>query len=67
VGTVAITRFLRPVIYQSVSDLLLPAALRDANPLELPRRLDGREVLPGSAADQTATDQTASDVDHPTN
>jgi NADP-dependent aldehyde dehydrogenase len=42
VGTAAITRFLRPVAYQSIPDALLPAALRDANPLGIPRRVDGR-------------------------
>jgi NADP-dependent aldehyde dehydrogenase len=44
VGTEAISRFLRPVTYQSVPDALLPAALRDANPWGLPRRVDGRVV-----------------------
>jgi NADP-dependent aldehyde dehydrogenase len=37
VGTTAIRRFLRPVAYQGVPDALLPPALRDANPLRLPR------------------------------
>ncbi|SDQ49194.1 aldehyde dehydrogenase (NADP(+)) [Microbacterium sp. cf332] len=41
VGTAAITRFLRPVAYQNVPDVLLPAALQDANPLGIPRRIDG--------------------------
>jgi NADP-dependent aldehyde dehydrogenase len=41
VGTAAIRRFLRPVAYQNVPDALLPAALRDANPLRLPRRVNG--------------------------
>ncbi|GIL31177.1 aldehyde dehydrogenase (NADP(+)) [Actinocatenispora comari] len=41
VGVTAIRRFLRPVAYQDVPDALLPAALRDANPLGLPRRLNG--------------------------
>lgn len=41
VGTTAITRFLRPVTYQSVPDALLPPALQDGNPLRLPRRVDG--------------------------
>jgi NADP-dependent aldehyde dehydrogenase len=35
-------RFLRPVAYQSVPDPLLPEPLRDANPLGIPRRLNGR-------------------------
>jgi len=38
VGTSAIERWLRPVAYQDVPDALLPAELRDANPLEIPRR-----------------------------
>ncbi|MFC3998255.1 aldehyde dehydrogenase (NADP(+)) [Nocardiopsis sediminis] len=42
VGSTAIRRFLRPVAYQSVPDALLPEALRDANPLGVPRRVDGR-------------------------
>jgi len=42
VGTAAISRFLRPVAYQGIPDRLLPAALRDANPLRIPRRVDGR-------------------------
>jgi alpha-ketoglutaric semialdehyde dehydrogenase len=41
VGSLAIDRFLRPVSYQDVPDALLPAALRAANPLGLPRRIDG--------------------------
>ena len=42
VGAAAIGRFLRPVAYQGVPDHLLPAPLRDANPLHLPRWVDGR-------------------------
>ena len=41
VGATAIGRFLRPVAYQGVPDPLLPAALQEANPLHLPRRVDG--------------------------
>jgi NADP-dependent aldehyde dehydrogenase len=41
VGTASIERFLRPVTYQSMPDHLLPPALRDDNPLELPRRVNG--------------------------
>lgn len=41
VGSAAINRFLRPVAYQGVPDHLLPAALRDDNPLGIPRRVDG--------------------------
>jgi NADP-dependent aldehyde dehydrogenase len=41
VGTAAIERFLRPVCYQDLPDALLPAAVRDGNPLGLPRMIDG--------------------------
>lgn len=41
VGTGAINRFLRPVCYQDLPQSLLPAALRDDNPLEIWRRRDG--------------------------
>jgi NADP-dependent aldehyde dehydrogenase len=41
VGTAAIHRFLRPVCYQGFPDGLLPAALRQANPLGLKRLIDG--------------------------
>lgn len=37
VGSLAIARFLRPVCYQNTLDALLPAELRDGNPLNLPR------------------------------
>ena len=42
VGAAAVARFLRPVAYQGVPDHFLPPALRDANPLGLPRHVDGR-------------------------
>jgi NADP-dependent aldehyde dehydrogenase len=48
VGATSIRRFLRPVAFQDVPDALLPPELRDANPLGLPRRLDGRLELPGA-------------------
>ncbi|MGK2912611.1 MAG: aldehyde dehydrogenase (NADP(+)) [Sphingobium sp.] len=41
VGSLAIARFLRPVSYQDLPQALLPEALRDGNPLGLPRRVDG--------------------------
>ncbi len=41
VGGTAIRRFLRPVVYQDYAAALLPPALRDDNPLRLPRRVDG--------------------------
>ncbi len=37
VGTLAITRFLRPVCYQDIADSLLPPALRADNPWGIPR------------------------------
>jgi alpha-ketoglutaric semialdehyde dehydrogenase len=42
VGTLAMMRFLRPVCYQDVPDALLPAALQDANPWGLTRRMEGK-------------------------
>lgn len=41
VGALSIQRFLRPVAYQNVPDALLPQELQEANPLGLPRRVDG--------------------------
>ncbi|MEW2572807.1 aldehyde dehydrogenase (NADP(+)) [Streptomyces sp. NPDC047070] len=42
VGGTAIERWLRPVAYQNAAEGLLPAELRDSNPLGLPRRYNGR-------------------------
>ncbi|MHC3390296.1 aldehyde dehydrogenase (NADP(+)) [Streptomyces lavendulocolor] len=42
VGGTAVERWLRPVTYQSTPEALLPPELRDDNPLDLPRRVDGR-------------------------
>lgn len=42
VGMTAIERFLRPVTYQGFPDGLLPEALRELNPLGLPRSVDGQ-------------------------
>ncbi|EFE70256.1 aldehyde dehydrogenase [Streptomyces viridosporus ATCC 14672] len=42
VGGTAIERWLRPVVYQNTPPALLPAELRDGNPLGLPRRFNGR-------------------------
>jgi 2,5-dioxopentanoate dehydrogenase len=47
VGTLAIRRFLRPVCYQDLPDALLPASLREANPLGVPRLTDGKPNAPG--------------------
>ena len=41
VGTLAMDRFLRPVAYQDTPDHLLPAALRETNPDQLLRLIDG--------------------------
>ncbi|WP_371102137.1 aldehyde dehydrogenase (NADP(+)) [Streptomyces sp. PU_AKi4] len=41
VGGTAIERWLRPVVYQGTPEALLPAELRDSNPLGLPRRFNG--------------------------
>ncbi|WP_078992482.1 aldehyde dehydrogenase (NADP(+)) [Streptomyces sp. MMG1121] len=41
VGGTAVERWLRPVAYQNAPTALLPAELRDENPLGLPRRFDG--------------------------
>ncbi|MFE9824430.1 aldehyde dehydrogenase (NADP(+)) [Streptomyces sp. NPDC005791] len=44
VGATAIERWLRPVSYQSTPEALLPPELREANPQNLPRRVDGRSA-----------------------
>ena len=49
VGSLAIQRFLRPVCYQNLPDGLLPAALRNENPLKLMRRVDGRVMIPSGS------------------
>jgi NADP-dependent aldehyde dehydrogenase len=41
VGMTSIERFLRPVAYQGFPDELLPEVLREGNPLNLPRSIDG--------------------------
>ncbi|MCU1528187.1 MAG: aldehyde dehydrogenase [Frondihabitans sp.] len=41
VGATATRRFQRPVAYQSAPSRILPPALRDGNPLGIPRRVDG--------------------------
>lgn len=41
VGTLAIDRFLRPVCFQNYPDALLPDALKNANPLNIFRLVDG--------------------------
>jgi acyl-CoA reductase-like NAD-dependent aldehyde dehydrogenase len=41
VGVTAVRRFQRPVTYQNVPGHALPPALQDANPLGIPRRVNG--------------------------
>jgi acyl-CoA reductase-like NAD-dependent aldehyde dehydrogenase len=41
VGSAAIQRFLRPVVWQNAPGWLLPEPLRDGNPLGVPRVVDG--------------------------
>lgn len=42
VGTLAMTRFLRPVCYQDLPEALLPPPVQAANPWALPRKIDGQ-------------------------
>ncbi len=46
VGMHAVDRFLRPVAYQDLPEVLLPPWLRDDDPWGLPRRVDGALQLP---------------------
>lgn len=48
VGSLAIFRFLRPVCYQDFPPALLPEALRDGNPLRIPRRVEGKLAVPAA-------------------
>ncbi|MFE4836217.1 aldehyde dehydrogenase (NADP(+)) [Arthrobacter sp. NPDC056691] len=52
VGTLAINRFLRPVAYQNLPQELLPAPLRDTNPWQLNRRIDGTVIAADAAAEK---------------
>ena len=52
VGTLAINRFLRPVAYQNIPQELLPAPLRDSNPWQLNRRIDGTVEAAADAKDE---------------
>ncbi|RCK68184.1 aldehyde dehydrogenase (NADP(+)) [Desertihabitans brevis] len=47
VGASAIRRWLRPVVFQNAPQSVLPAELRD-DATDVPRRVDGRLVLPGA-------------------
>lgn len=44
VGSAAIDRFLRPVCYQDFPSALLPQAIQDENPLNIPQLVDGKLV-----------------------
>ena len=46
VGATAVRRFQRPVAYQDAPEAVLHPALREDNPLQIPRRVDGELVLP---------------------
>ena len=48
VGATAVRRFQRPVAYQDAPEALLHPALREDNPLNIPRRVDGGLVISGS-------------------
>lgn len=41
VGAASVQRFVRPVTWQAMPDSLLPAPLQNANPWNVPRRVDG--------------------------
>ena len=41
VGAAAVDRFVRPVTWQGMPQGVLPPALRDGNPWDIPRRVDG--------------------------
>lgn len=44
VGSAAIARFVRPIAYQDFPDHLLPDALKNSNPLNIPRLINGEWV-----------------------
>ncbi|WP_159623014.1 aldehyde dehydrogenase (NADP(+)) [Ruania rhizosphaerae] len=48
VGATAVRRFQRPVAYQGAPAELLPPALQEDNPLNIPRRVDGVLRLPAN-------------------
>ena len=48
VGTAALQRFVRPICYQNVPAALLPAALKDENPLAIWRLVDGKLAAPST-------------------
>ncbi|HXH35590.1 MAG TPA: aldehyde dehydrogenase (NADP(+)) [Plantibacter sp.] len=46
VGATAVRRFQRPIVYQDAPEQVLPEALHESNPLDIPRRVDGVLQLP---------------------
>ena len=46
VGSLSMMRFLRPVCFQDIPDVLLPPALQDGNPWMISRRMGGDWQLP---------------------
>ncbi|GAA2959243.1 aldehyde dehydrogenase (NADP(+)) [Microbacterium schleiferi] len=46
VGATAVRRFQRPIVYQDAPESVLPAALKEMNPLRIPRRVDGKIGTP---------------------
>jgi alpha-ketoglutaric semialdehyde dehydrogenase len=47
VGTMAINRFVRPVCYQNMLQALLPEELKDSNPLNIWRLINGNQTKDG--------------------
>lgn len=45
VGTLAVDRWMRPVAYQNLPEALQPDAIRDPNPWQLTRRVEGKYQL----------------------
>ena len=45
VGATAVRRFQRPIVYQDAPESVLPLALREDNPLGIPRRVDGLNLV----------------------
>lgn len=62
VGAAALDRFTRPVAFQAVPEVGLPAVLRDDNPWNVPRRVDGQPEAPGTA--YAASDTSEGDGQH---
>jgi NADP-dependent aldehyde dehydrogenase len=50
VGSLAITRFQRPVCLQDIPESLLPPAMREANPWAMPRQIWGEVIVSSTSA-----------------